>query len=94
VTNNGVGPYNTNLVLKWTGRGEVKVSQQPNSSNNYTAIIDIFDGRSSEGTYNVEVLQLKCSRPPATQLSERNNAGGTLQTFGSTGNVQITRLLN
>ncbi len=53
-----------------------------------------FDGRSSEATYNVEVLQLKCSRPPATQLSERNNAGGTLQTFGSTGNVQIRRLLN
>jgi len=64
VTNNGVGPYNTNLVLKWTGRGEVKVSQQPNSSNNYTAIIDIFDGRGSEGTYNLEVLQLKCSKPP------------------------------
>jgi len=94
VTNNGVGPYNTNLVLKWTGRGEVKVSQQPNSSNNYTAIIDIFDGRSSEATYNVEVLQLKCSKPRAKQLSEGNNAGGALQTFGSTGNVQVRRLLN
>jgi hypothetical protein len=76
VTNNGVGPYNTTLQLKWTGRGEVKVSQQPNSTNNYTAIIDIFDGKGGEGTYNVEVLQLKCSTPQfrPKQLVELQNA--------------------
>lgn len=63
-SNNGVGPYNTNLTIKWTGRGSVQISQQPNSSNNYTAIIDIFDGRGGEGSYNIEVLQLKCSKSP------------------------------
>jgi hypothetical protein len=62
VVNNGVGPYNTNLTIKWNGRGSVQISQQPNSSNNYTAIIDIFDGRGSEGSYNIEILQLKCSK--------------------------------
>ena len=62
VVNNGVGPYNTNLTIKWTGRGSVQISQQPNSSNSYTAIIDIFDGRGYEGSYNIEILQLKCSK--------------------------------
>jgi len=71
--NNGVGPYNTNLTLKWTGRGSVQISQQPNSSNNYTAIIDIFDGRGGEGSYDIEVLQLKCSSVTNIVNSNRND---------------------
>lgn len=62
VVNNGVGPYDTKLQLKSTGRGSVQITQHPNSSNSYTAIIDIFDGRGSEGSYNIEILQLKCSK--------------------------------
>ena len=73
-SNNGVGPYNTNLTIKWAGRGSVQISQQPNSSNNYTAIIDIFDGKGGEGTYNLEVFQLKCSQvtPIRKALNESN----------------------
>ncbi len=96
VVNNGVGPYNTNLTIKWTGRGSVQISQQPNSSNNYTAIIDIFDGRSGEGSYNLEVLQLKCSQP-ITVKKTLNESGGTgggrNQNFGSGGNVIVKNLL-
>ena len=100
VVNNGVGPYNTNLTIKWNGRGSVQISQQPNSSNNYTAIIDIFDGRGAEGTYNIEVFQLKCSNSPTTQLVGGNNrdgslniGGGSNQNFGSGGNVIVKNLL-
>jgi hypothetical protein len=107
-SNNGVGPYNTNLSIKWTGRGSVQISQQPNSSNNYTAIIDIFDGKGGEGTYNLEVLQLKCSQPITVRkaLNESNqtaygvtasslssaSGGGRNQFFGGGPNIQITRL--
>ena len=95
VVNNGVGPYNTNLTIKWNGRGSVQISQQPNSSNNYTAIIDIFDGRGAEGTYNIEVFQLKCSNSPTTQLvgGSLNIGGGSNQNFGSGGNVIVKNLL-
>ena len=107
-SNNGVGPYNTNLTIKWAGRGSVQISQQPNSSNNYTAIIDIFDGRGGEGTYNLEVLQLKCSQPIQVRkaLNESNgtafglpatsatsSGGGRNQFFGGGANVQIKNLL-
>ena len=85
--NNGVGPYNTNLTIKWNGRGSVQISQQPNSSNNYTAIIDIFDGKGAEGTYNVEVFQLKCS-----QQLNTNSGGGSNKSYGASGNVQINNL--
>jgi hypothetical protein len=99
VTNNGVGPYNTNLVLKWSGRGEVKVSQQPNSSNNYTAFIDIFDGKGGEGTYNVEVLQLKCSKLPfrPKQLNETIAGVGRSARpteYGSGGRVLIHKTVS
>ena len=100
-SNNGVGSYNTNLTIKWAGRGSVQISQQPNSSNNYTAIIDIFDGRGSEGTYNLEVLQLKCSQSATVRkaLNESNGTafggtgGGRNQNFGSGGNVIVKNLL-
>lgn len=94
--NNGVGPYNTNLTIKWNGRGSIQIGQQPNSSNNYTAIIDIFDGRSGEGSYNLEVLQLKCSQP-ITVGKTLNESGGTgggrNQNFGSGGNVIVKNIL-
>jgi hypothetical protein len=38
----------------------VNISQQPNSSNDYTAIVDIFDSQRSEGSYSFELYQLKC----------------------------------
>jgi hypothetical protein len=93
--NNGVGPYNTNLTIKWNGRGSVQISQQPNSSNNYTAIIDISDGKGAEGTYNIEVFQLKCSNSSTTQLvgGSLNIGGGSNQNFGSGGNVIVKNLL-
>jgi len=79
ISNNGVGPYNTKLTIKWNGRGSVQISQQPNSSNNYTAIIDIFDGKGGEGTYNLEALQLKCAQTVRKALNESNGSayGGT-----------------
>lgn len=96
-SNNGVGPYSTNLTMKWSGRGSVQISQQPNSSNNYTAIIDIFDGRGGEGSYNLEVLQLKCSQPNQINkpLNETNNSAGgsSFKSYGSGGNVIIKNLL-
>jgi hypothetical protein len=98
-SNNGIGSYNTNLTIKWAGRGSVQISQQPNSSNNYTAIIDIADGRSGEGTYNIEVFQLKCSKSSTTQLVGGNNRDGSLniggglnKSYGASGNVQINNL--
>jgi hypothetical protein len=98
-SNNGIGSYNTNLTIKWAGRGSVQISQQPNSSNNYTAIIDIADGRSGEGTYNIEVFQLKCSKSSTTQLVGGNNrdgslniGGGSNKSYGASGNVQINNL--
>ena len=102
--NNGVGPYNTNLTIKWNGRGSVQISQQPNSSNNYTAIIDIFDGKGAEGTYNVEVFQLKCSQQLKTNSGggsnpdarwNASNRHGSIQSnksYGASGNVQINNL--
>ena len=83
--------------MKWSGRGSVQISQQPNSSNNYTAIIDIFDGRGGEGSYNLEVLQLKCSQPNQIKkpLNETNNSAGgsSFKSYGSGGNVIIKNLL-
>ena len=38
----------------------INISQQPNASNDYTAIVDIFDSQRSEGSYSFELYQLKC----------------------------------
>jgi hypothetical protein len=82
------------LTIKWNGRGSVQISQQPNSSNNYTAIIDISDGKGAEGTYNIEVFQLKCSNTSTTQLvgGSLNIGGGSNKSYGASGNVQINNL--
>jgi hypothetical protein len=94
-SNDGIGQYDTNLTMKWAGRGSVQITQQPNSSNNYTAIIEIFDGRGGEGTYNLEVFQLKCSNQRPKQLTELNtvSGGGSTKSYGASGNVQIRTLL-
>jgi beta-barrel assembly-enhancing protease len=42
-------------VNKLNGRGEVSVIQQPNQSNNYTAIIKILDDKGGADDYEIEV---------------------------------------
>jgi hypothetical protein len=95
VTNNGVGPYDTKLQLKSSGRGSVQITQHPNSSNSYTAIIDIFDGRGSEGSYNIEILQLKCSKSSTStsQLVGGNNRDGSLNLRDNDDPVAVNRSL-
>ncbi len=43
-------------VTKKSGRGNAKVIQQPNSSNNYTAIVEIHDEGGGAKSYTVEVF--------------------------------------
>lgn len=42
-------------VDKKNGRGGISIIQQPNSSNNYTAIIEIRDGDGGAREYNLEI---------------------------------------
>jgi len=42
-------------VDKREGRGDVRVVQQPNRSNNYTAIVEIYDSRGSDDFYRFDV---------------------------------------
>ena len=42
-------------VRKLRGRGEVRVIQQPNRSNDYTAIIQIRDGSRGADNYDLEI---------------------------------------
>lgn len=42
-------------VSKLDGRGDVRVLQQPNRSNNFTAIIEVFDLKSSDDNYNLRI---------------------------------------
>jgi hypothetical protein len=43
-------------VNKKDGRGTVKIIQQPNRRNNYTAIVEIFDGGGGARSYTVEIF--------------------------------------
>lgn len=45
----------TVTARKTAGRGDVTVIQQPNRSNDYTAIIQVADTRGGADTYNVEI---------------------------------------
>ena len=42
-------------VDKREGRGDVRVVQQPNRSNNYTAIVEIYDSKGSDDYYRFDV---------------------------------------
>lgn len=67
VSGNGVQTTNQNITRllprrstivtaeKIEGRGEVTVIQQPNQSNNYTAIIQVYDRSGGAGNYRVDM---------------------------------------
>lgn len=42
-------------VNKINGRGDVRVIQQPNYNNNFTAIVEIYDNRGGARNYEVEI---------------------------------------
>ncbi len=42
-------------AAKRKGRGEVKVIQQPSEANNFTAIVEIFDGKGGAKEYQLEI---------------------------------------
>ncbi len=42
-------------VIKLDGRGDVRIMQQPNRNNNYTAIIEIYDDKRSDDNYNLQI---------------------------------------
>jgi hypothetical protein len=54
---NGSLPRRAGTVTarKVAGRGDVRVIQQPNRSNDYTAIIQVSDSRGGADTYNVDI---------------------------------------
>jgi hypothetical protein len=56
-TMNGNLPRRSTTVsaTKTSGRGEVRVMQQPNRSNDYTAIVQVYDPRSGAGDYTLEI---------------------------------------
>ena len=43
-------------VNKKDGRGKIRVLQQPNRSNDYTAIIQIYDEGGSQRDYQLEIF--------------------------------------
>lgn len=75
--NDGLDQINTQLTLKTLqGRGNVTITQQPASSNNYTALIDIFDPSGGEGSYSFELYQLKCPTTPIRKELSETSGGG------------------
>lgn len=42
-------------VIKLDGRGTARVVQQPNRSNNYTAIVEVSDPQRSDDNYNLQI---------------------------------------
>jgi len=56
-TMNGSLPRRPTTITarKTSGRGDVRVIQQPSRSNDYTAIVQIDDTRAGAGDYNVEI---------------------------------------
>lgn len=54
---NGALPRRSTTVTarKTNGRGDVTVIQQPNRSNNYTAIVQIYDRKGGSDTYGLEI---------------------------------------
>lgn len=54
---NGALPRRSATVTarKTAGRGDVRVIQQPNRSNDFTAIIQVVDNRGGADTYNVDI---------------------------------------
>jgi len=72
--NDGLDQINPQLTLKvLQGRSSVTISQQPSVSNDYTAIVDIFDSKSGEGSYSFELYQLKC---PVSSIPTTTDGGG------------------
>ena len=72
--NDGLDQINPQLTLKvLQGRSSVTISQQPSVSNDYTAIVDIFDSKSGEGSYSFELYQLKC---PVSSIPTTTGGGG------------------
>lgn len=59
--NDGLDTIEPGLTLKMiSGRGSATISQQPSSTNNYTAIIDITDREGGEDNYKFELYQVCC----------------------------------
>lgn len=67
VSGNGIQTYNQNMngylprrstmvmASKSAGRGSVSVIQQPNRSNNFTAIVQVNDSKGGAGDYRIEI---------------------------------------
>jgi hypothetical protein len=73
--NDGLDQINPQLTLKiLQGRSSVTLSQQPSVSNDYTAIVDIFDSKGGEGSYSFELYQLKC--PVSSVPTTTGEVGG------------------